>query len=262
VDDVADAATDVTDKILIERVDAILHQRVKRKRKLDAHKLVRVLVVEDNQADAELLFDFLEGSESVEFDHDLVGDIEHACVALRERHYDCVVLDLALPDAKGLEGLIALQERKEDVPIVVLTGFVGTYGKEAIRRGAQDYLNKGSITASLLERAVCYAIERHQHQAQLVMANVELQRFAGAVAHDLTTPLTAIAGFAQTLEQLVPSLDDDARRCVERIVDNVDRATNMIRDLLAHGVAVAAGDNKDAVDLLEPGDDLGQVPSG
>jgi signal transduction histidine kinase len=181
---------------------------------------------------------------------------------LRERHYDCVVLDLALPDAKGLEGLIALQERKEDVPIVVLTGFVGTYGKEAIRRGAQDYLNKGSITASLLERAVCYAIERHQQQARLVMANVELQRFAGAVAHDLTTPLTAIAGFAQTLEQLVPSLDDDARRCVERIVDNVDRATNMIRDLLAHGVAVAAGDNKDAVDLLEPGDDLGQVPSG
>ena len=120
----------------------------------------------------------------------------------------------------------------ENIEAIVLTGFVGTYGKEAIRRGAQDYLNKGSITASLLERALCYAIERHQHQAQLVMANVELERFAGAVAHDLTKPITAIAGFAQTLERLVPSLDDNARLCVEGIVDNVDQASNMIRDLL------------------------------
>ena len=247
--DVADAVTDVTDKIVLERVDAILHQRVRRKRKLDACERVRVLVVEDNQADAELLFDLLEGSDNIEFDHDLVGDVKHACVALRERRYDCVVLDLALPDAKGLEGLMALQERKEDVPIVVLTGIGGSDGNEAIRRGAQDYLNKGSITASLLERALRYAIERHSHQARLVMANIELERFAGAVAHDLTKPLSAIAGYAQTLERLVPSLDDNARMCVERIVDNVDRAANMIRDLLAHGVAVAAGENKAAVDL-------------
>ena len=118
-------------------------------------------------------------------------------MALRERRYDCVVLDLALPDAKGLEGLMALQERKEDVPIVVLTGIGGSDGNEAIRRGAQDYLNKGSITASLLERALRYAIERHSHQARLVMANIELERFAGAVAHDLTKPLSAIAGYAR-----------------------------------------------------------------
>jgi CheY-like chemotaxis protein/signal transduction histidine kinase/HAMP domain-containing protein len=81
----------------------------------------RLLVVEDNQAEqigiAELL-----GHDDVEIV--TAGTGEEALEALREEPYDCVVLDLRLPDMSGFEVLEQLRGDAElsDVPVVVFTG--------------------------------------------------------------------------------------------------------------------------------------------
>lgn len=73
----------------------------------------------------------------------------------------CVLLDLGLPDSVGFSGVDDIRRIAPDVPVVVLTGRTDTEsGLEALAVGAQDYLVKGDVDASSLERTLRYAIER------------------------------------------------------------------------------------------------------
>ncbi len=77
----------------------------------------------------------------------------------------CVILDLSLPDAKGMEGLHALRAVDPEVPIVVLTGLDSdTVGLNALKMGAQDYLVKGQHATDSLGRSVMFAMERARRQ--------------------------------------------------------------------------------------------------
>ena len=75
--------------------------------------------------------------------------------------FDCVLLDLGLPDAQGLEALRLVLEAAPNLAVLVLTGLADEFrGMEAVASGAQDYLVKGNIDGELLRRAIRYAVER------------------------------------------------------------------------------------------------------
>ncbi len=75
----------------------------------------------------------------------------------------CVLLDLELPDSRGLHGVRWLQETVPSLAVVVLTGLSDEHlGEEAVGAGAQDYLVKGHVDGFLLNRVVRYAIERRR----------------------------------------------------------------------------------------------------
>ncbi|MCW2608371.1 MAG: diguanylate cyclase [Frankiales bacterium] len=77
----------------------------------------------------------------------------------------CVLLDLTLPDAQGLEALTQLRAVDPTVPVVVLTGLdSGPVGLQALQHGAQDYLVKGQHAPDGVVRAVLFAIERSSRQ--------------------------------------------------------------------------------------------------
>ncbi|MBI1977968.1 MAG: response regulator [Candidatus Omnitrophica bacterium] len=81
---------------------------------------------------------------------------------------DVVLLDLNLPDSRGLETFSKLYDEVPDIPIVVLTGMDDEgVGAETVRSGAQDYLVKGHIGHGMLPRVLHYAIERHHMQRGL-----------------------------------------------------------------------------------------------
>jgi serine phosphatase RsbU (regulator of sigma subunit) len=121
---------------------------------------LRVLLVEDDEGDALLFGELLaEVGEPVELTRSRsmaeAEDVEHEQI-------DCVVLDLALPDSDGLDGLTRLRERGAGA-IVVLTGYADrAQGLTAVAAGAQDYLVKGAIDGASLERAMRYAVYRHR----------------------------------------------------------------------------------------------------
>jgi diguanylate cyclase (GGDEF)-like protein/PAS domain S-box-containing protein len=77
----------------------------------------------------------------------------------------CVVLDLTLPDAKGLEAVSAVRAADPTVPIVVLTGLDSDeLGRQAVQLGAQDYLVKGRHAGDAVGRSVTFALERTKRQ--------------------------------------------------------------------------------------------------
>ena len=81
----------------------------------------RLLVVEDNAAEQLSIRELL-GYDDI--DIDVVGTGEEALAALHEESFDCVVLDLRLPDMSGFEVLERLRDDTSlgDVPVVVFTG--------------------------------------------------------------------------------------------------------------------------------------------
>jgi signal transduction histidine kinase len=84
---------------------------------------------------------------------------------LRREKFAAVLLDLTLPDAKGVDTVARMQREVGEVAIVVLTGLDDdAVALEAVRAGAQDYLVKGHIDGRLLVRSLSYAIERKQLQ--------------------------------------------------------------------------------------------------
>ena len=128
-----------------------------------------VLCIEDDPAYAELITALLEGQPG--FTHDLVHRKRLADgLALLEERDDivCVLLDLHLPDAHGLEGLQRIAGDLDAPPVVVLTSSNDeTTARTALRIGADDYLDKGVADGERLERAIRYAIERQSSRRTL-----------------------------------------------------------------------------------------------
>lgn len=93
---------------------------------------------------------------------------------------DVIMLDLGLPDSVGLDGLdqMALATIKR-VPIIILSGVEDEpLAQKAIQGNAQDYVNKQQMTASAIDRAVRYAIERQRNQVELNASRARFRHFA------------------------------------------------------------------------------------
>jgi serine phosphatase RsbU (regulator of sigma subunit) len=152
---------------------------------------MRVLLVEDDDGDALIVEEELELSGAR-------VDLER-CRTLGEAtasglpSFDCVLLDLNLPDAQGLEGLLELRGLAPDLAVLVLTGLDDERrGIEAVGAGAQDYLIKGSTSGVLLARALRYAVERRRAeltQQQLSIAQLEARENARLERGLLPEPL-------------------------------------------------------------------------
>jgi DNA-binding response OmpR family regulator len=81
---------------------------------------------------------------------------------------DLILLDLDLPDAKGLEAVRSLLASAPQAAIVVLTANRDeALAVEAIRLGVQDWLPKLAGLQQLLPRAVTFAVERQRHRVAL-----------------------------------------------------------------------------------------------
>jgi diguanylate cyclase (GGDEF)-like protein len=129
---------------------------------------LRLLIIEDSPAYATLVENMLSDALSEELEVLHAGALGEATRALREEPIDCVLLDLSLPDAVGLEALGAVQSVAPEVPIVVLSGTDDqTLATRAVHEGAQDYLVKRRANREQLARSIRYAIERKRCEARV-----------------------------------------------------------------------------------------------
>lgn len=88
-----------------------------------------------------------------------------------------MLLDLGLPECRGLDTLAKIREINDDVPIVVLTDLCDEeVALASLDRGAQDFLLKSQVGADTLSRSIRYAIQRQHMLSELSAANVLLQQ--------------------------------------------------------------------------------------
>jgi serine phosphatase RsbU (regulator of sigma subunit) len=134
--------------------------------------LVRVVLVEDSEADAFLVRELLT-EVGAPFQLHWVRSLGEART-VEPGEVDVVLLDLGLPDADGLDALQELRLALPGVAVLVLTGLADEdRGMQAMSAGAQDYLVKGQVDGRLLARSIRYAVERRR-------AEVELRRLYAA----------------------------------------------------------------------------------
>ena len=202
-----------------------------------------VVLVEDNISDAELVQAMLSRSAQYHVVH--VTRAEAAIQLVKDKAPACVLLDMTLPDADGLEGLKLIREAAEDVPIILLTGRQDeTLEVQAVQNGAQDYLVKGKVDDDLLVRSIRYAMERKRIESHLLEAAL----------HDA---LTGLPNRALLLDRILHALKRSARDLTNVAVLFMDvNDFKLINDTLGH----AAGDellvavSGRLLNCLRPGD--------
>lgn len=218
----------------------------------------RILVVDDDEANRQAVRQLL-GDDYELFD---AATVREGWEIYQAVNPDCVLLDFCLPDA---DGLTLLDRMGTDVPVVMLTGEGNeTLAVEAMKRGAQDYLSKKSLTGEALWRAVHRAIgvvhlkrkvreqqvELERRAVQLERSNRELETFAYAASHDLQEPLRSISGFCELLrDRYRGQFDEQADRWMEKVIRGGDRMKTMIGDLLAYSRIDTRGNQFIPVDL-------------
>lgn len=121
----------------------------------------RVLLVEDNPAEAELVVDQLSNSNPSRFEIAHVTTLDAAIGACNGKTFDCIVMDLQLPDSVGAETIRAMRAQSSAAAIVAFSGVDDERSRErALAHGAQDFVSKNGAEAGSLGRGILLALER------------------------------------------------------------------------------------------------------
>ncbi|RFA24390.1 hypothetical protein CAI21_21870 [Alkalilimnicola ehrlichii] len=161
----------------------------------------KVLLVEDNRTQARLIEQMLreEGETDYEIVH--VQRLSAGLEQLAHTTISVVLLDLSLPDSRGLPTFERLQTHAARLPVIILTGQRDLdMALEALDKGAQDYLVKDDVTSSSLVKAIHYAIKRKQAEQQIRFQASLLNQVQNAViATDEQQRITYWNHFAETM---------------------------------------------------------------
>lgn len=128
---------------------------------------LNILLVEDNRIDRRALERLLEEYERISSSH--AADIEGAIARLGERPFDCILLDWHLPDGNGAELLEHIAQVYPWMPVIVLTGDESV-SRDALDKGAQNFMVKDRFDANELERCIVDAIEEKKNANTLDLA--------------------------------------------------------------------------------------------
>lgn len=169
----------------------------------------------------------------------------------REGNFDLVLIDVVLPDMRGVDLLKPILEKDPDAVCVIITGYATVeLAVQAIRSGAYDFLSK-PFTADVLRMTVAQGLERRrlsleakrlqkieEEARELARAKEELERldrfkttFMWTVAHELRAPLNALQSFLLAiLKGYIPP--EEQREVLERAVQRVQELLDLVDDLL------------------------------
>jgi len=128
---------------------------------------LEILVIEDNPGDLQFLVERLKASETDDlfpvFTSTELETLADGLNYLKTQTPDLIILDLTLPDCRGLDTFQGFHHRAPKIPIVVLTNTdEEDIGLQAVQAGAQDFLIKEQVERRQLARSLRYAMERQR----------------------------------------------------------------------------------------------------
>lgn len=173
--------------------------------------ITRVLLLEDNEADAGIVRRYLLHAQTGRFEVVWARGAAEAIAQIEQTRPDIGLIDYNLGLHSGLEFLQACRASGLCIPWILLTGAGGLdVAMEARRLGAMDFLDKEELTPVMLERTIRYTLENfrvreelrsmnevlearvRRRTRELERSNKDLENFAHVVSHELRLPLQAI----------------------------------------------------------------------
>jgi signal transduction histidine kinase len=201
------------------------------------------LVVEDDPANAELIEHRLRSLDSSMFPPRvrviIATSVAAACEILRGTEPELILLDLLLPDARGLEALSQVRALT-GAPIIVMTNVVDQrLGVRALHAGAQDVIEKPIPEGHALGRLLLFAIERRRadeqrdtYVAKARRSIASRERSTSIVAHDLRNPLNTVRICASALRDPEPAPLESVREMARLIDQAAAWMQQLVQDLL------------------------------
>ncbi|MHC8508502.1 MAG: sensor histidine kinase [Rhodospirillales bacterium] len=197
--------------------------------------MIRVLLVEDDPAQTAVMLATL--GAIPEFEASAARTLAEGLAAAENKGpFDAVLLDLNLPDSEPHETAARFCRAHPEAAVVVLTAEQGEDRPEqALRAGAQDYLQKDGVSRNMLVRVIRNSIERKAVEQRLRASERKNREYAADVAHELRTPLTILRLQSETAG---PPETSAAMR------ESIDRMARLVEQILAHAEADAAAESE------------------
>jgi sigma-B regulation protein RsbU (phosphoserine phosphatase) len=132
---------------------------------------LKILLIEHDPGFTRTVGEMLGQARELSAELSFAPDLHAGFSVLTEATFDCVVLDVSVPDGAGLANISLLKAEAPRMPIIAAGDADDeTVAVEAVQAGAQDYLVKSQLTPGWLERSIRYAIERHRTDMVLLAA--------------------------------------------------------------------------------------------
>jgi signal transduction histidine kinase len=201
---------------------------------------LRILLLEDDPSDAELVQATLEADQLV-CDVNVIKTRAEFLTGLESQQIDLVLADYKLPSFDGLSALKLLLSIRPDLPFIFVSGTFGEESAiEALKIGATDYVLKTRLSKLVpaVRRALREKVERQRLiELEDTLGQIQkmetLGQLTGGIAHDFKNLLMLITGNLEIIEDAVPRDDDMIRRALERARVGADRAAALTQRLLA-----------------------------
>ncbi len=184
---------------------------------------IRILLFEYCAADADLVAEYLDHID-LNFNISIVKRLADGIHLLDQNRFDVILLDLSLPDSRGIDSLRSVMKVASEAVIIVLTGAdEEELSLEALQVGAQDYLYKDRLNEEILGRSIRYAIERFNLKRQLETHNTEIQYRETLLRRifDANTDAMLILGSDYDIKFLNPAAGELMEAEPERLVGEV-----------------------------------------
>jgi len=245
---------------------------------------VKVLLLEDNSADADLIIRQL-GKAGMDFEARIVETRQRFEEAIDSFRPDIILSDYSLPAFDALAAFNIVKGRNPLIPFILVSGTIGEENAVMlIKDGITDFASKDNLsglpqkvkralreagesiekiqileklqmqTAALLvanEELVLQNAEKEKRTVELINVNNELLAFNFISSHDLQEPLRKIQIFASIImKEEVQNMTATGKKGMERIMVSATRMRTLIEDLLAFSRVSSAERQFEKTDLL------------